>query len=45
MIQLEFIVNDEESTHHFADMALDLSRFQEIFEKVVKIQLSEKLLH
>ena len=45
MIQTSFILNNEESTHHFDDQALDLSKFKEIFDKTIKIKLSDKLLH
>jgi len=45
MIQTYFVLNNDEGTHHFADQALELSRFDEIFAKTIKIKLSEKILH
>ena len=45
MIQTSFVLDTNESSHHFADQALELSRFKEIFDKTIKIKLNEKLLH
>ena len=45
MIQTYFVLHNDEDTHHFADQALELSRFKEIFAKTIKIKLSEKILH